>query len=47
MLLWPVCGLLLQSPLWPFGLLALLLAMGIIGLAYWRSRQLGKSLIPY
>ncbi|MGF1601657.1 MAG: hypothetical protein ACFCU8_06495 [Thermosynechococcaceae cyanobacterium] len=47
LLSWTVFGMLLQSPEWAYGLLVLPVEVGILGVAYWRSRQLGESLIPY
>lgn len=46
-LLWMFCSLTLASTYWAYGILALLLEFGIVKLAYWRSRQLGGSGIPY
>ncbi|PZD74508.1 hypothetical protein C1752_01014 [Acaryochloris thomasi RCC1774] len=47
MFLWMACGLLLASAQWPYGILILVLELGLMRFAYQRSHQLGASLIPY
>ncbi|MGB7415339.1 MAG: hypothetical protein WA902_14125, partial [Thermosynechococcaceae cyanobacterium] len=46
-LLWTACGCLFSLSWWPYGILVLVLELGLMRFLYQRCRKLGASLIPY